>query len=425
MTTASSNDAGKRQRSWFGGGLKWPTHQMRASRDEDPSIARTPGGSVDEPEIRMFESELQAIARNADEWGHTETGGSLHGWLTGTGNPVVAVATPPGKNARHTSAQFQQDIDYWRKCDAQLLMDYGTVTTGRWHSHHFLSLSGPSGGDQATAASIMKKNPIPVFVELIVTFVGTGQSPGVVVHPYVYVKQSHTVQLVGSRLRILRGLSPIREAAMGSEILQGRDGYSWRFPLDRVRIDGHEAATSIVGTDDGDVPDELIRQIEELPGEVRDQTKVSLRPELTIVSLPLPNNRMVLTGYDRDGSVKPRHVYLHDGARSTNDISGRINPAQSALSLSQILSRARAFLCQSRSGSSSTPLAGGTGPDLLGRRDLREPEGESGVVSMGTASAGLKRTSSAAPVPSPQDDTKRRNEDTRASRTTFRRTRQC
>lgn len=134
--------------------------------------------------VLIYRSEIEAISHNTSKWGGTETGGHLYGAYTGSGTPIVMLATPPGPQAVHSSAGFTQDIDYFRRCSEIIYKRFGLCFIGRWHSHHFLGLHRPSMGDIASASSILAKNRIPTFVELITTM--NAPEGNVTINAYIY-----------------------------------------------------------------------------------------------------------------------------------------------------------------------------------------------------------------------------------------------
>jgi hypothetical protein len=127
--------------------------------------------------IMIYESEVEAISRQAALWEGTETGGHLHGGFTGTGDPVVRLATPPGPNARHSKYGFAQDFTYFKEADLFLVANHGASVVGRHHSHHELELFNPSSIDNSTHSSILGANNLRCFVEVIAT---TDNSKGTV-----------------------------------------------------------------------------------------------------------------------------------------------------------------------------------------------------------------------------------------------------
>lgn len=137
-----------------------------------------------EERILIHRSEIESIRCNTLEWGDTETGGHLYGAYTGSGTPIVMLATPPGPQAVHSTATFIQDINYFRRCSEKIYKRFGLCFIGRWHSHHVMGLRRPSMGDIASASSIMAKNCIPTFVELITTM--SPSKGNVTINAYIY-----------------------------------------------------------------------------------------------------------------------------------------------------------------------------------------------------------------------------------------------
>lgn len=159
-------------------------------RDSDPLGSKTlqcGSGSEELQEaepVLMHSSEIEVIRRITAEWGGTETGGHLYGAYTGSRTPIVMLATPPGPKATHSTATFFQDINYFRRCNEVIYKRFGLCFIGRWHSHSYLGLRRPSMGDIASASSIMAKNCVPTFVELITTI--SPSEGNVTINAYIY-----------------------------------------------------------------------------------------------------------------------------------------------------------------------------------------------------------------------------------------------
>lgn len=102
----------------------------------------------------IYASELNAIRQYVLEYPNLETGGSLYGWYSETGLPIIALATGPDRNAMHESTRFHADEQYSMEI-GQKVVNYGLQHVGEWHSHHTLGLAQPSGIDcRAMQASI-------------------------------------------------------------------------------------------------------------------------------------------------------------------------------------------------------------------------------------------------------------------------------
>ena len=118
----------------------------------------------------IWQSELEFMAGLAYRAGCIETGGEVYGLQTHGGRPVIMFATPPGPNAIHKFAFYQQDIEYFRKTNSLLLNQFGIQYLGNWHSHHVLAFQGPSYGDTRSLRSIASKNRYQRLCQFVLTF---------------------------------------------------------------------------------------------------------------------------------------------------------------------------------------------------------------------------------------------------------------
>ncbi len=123
---------------------------------------------------RIFRSELETMARHQASFAQLETGGELFGLWTHAGEPVIFVATGPGKNARHHGTSFYQDAEFLEACHHEA-HGHGLVHLGAWHSHHHIGLAQPSGGDLATARDALRSYGWPGFVMAIGNFPRHGE----------------------------------------------------------------------------------------------------------------------------------------------------------------------------------------------------------------------------------------------------------
>lgn len=94
----------------------------------------------------IYASELEAVREHVLRYPQLETGGSLFGWYSETGLPILALATGPGKRAMHGETRFHADEAYSFEL-GRAIADHGLQHIGEWHSHHRMALSHPSGID--------------------------------------------------------------------------------------------------------------------------------------------------------------------------------------------------------------------------------------------------------------------------------------
>lgn len=181
--------------------------------------------------IAIYESELQAIGFESSSW-DTETGGDLFGIWGDI--PVVYLATRVGPDAIRDKAHFRLDINYLIKLSGELQHDWGLRYFGDWHSHHRLGIEVPSNGDQVRIKSIALKNNFHDMAEFIVTFAASFINKNIYIHSYTYL-DFPSYNLVPTKLVILKGLSPVREALLAASLLpeQQLNLFS-SFSIDRI-----------------------------------------------------------------------------------------------------------------------------------------------------------------------------------------------
>ncbi len=119
---------------------------------------RSVGMSVPPTAAMMYESEMNAIRKYVLDYPNLETGGSMYGWYSETGLPIIALITGPGRNAMHHSVRFHADEEYSMEFGSAVV-DYGLQHIGEWHSHHKMGLNYPSDIDcQAMSNSLSTPN---------------------------------------------------------------------------------------------------------------------------------------------------------------------------------------------------------------------------------------------------------------------------
>lgn len=121
---------------------------------------------------------------------------------------MVQFATGPGKNVERTSAHFNQDVDYLKKCGSFLNSRYGLEHIGAWHSHHRMKLSEPSPGDVQTMRSALRGTG---FSRFIITICNIDPSDEVAVSGFLFSRENlNNYKLCN--WTILQGASPVRES---------------------------------------------------------------------------------------------------------------------------------------------------------------------------------------------------------------------
>ena len=131
-------------------------------------------GHISPPSAGMiYESEKKRICDYVMKYPNLETGGSMYGWYSESGLPIIALITGPGKNAMHHEVRFHADEAYSLEI-GNAIVGYGLQHLGEWHSHHKMDLNHPSGVDcDAMRTSLASRNSsIARFLRGIANLVG-------------------------------------------------------------------------------------------------------------------------------------------------------------------------------------------------------------------------------------------------------------
>jgi len=198
-----------------------------------------------------LESELRAIAAEASAWS-IETGGDLFGrWHD---IPTILLATKAGPNAQRNNAHFRLDVDYLRLLSETLASDWALRYFGDWHSHHRLGLSSPSGGDQKRIHSLASRNQFPGMAEIIVTLEDARNEPIVRIHPWAYDLSSGESGPHPLKVKVLPGISPIRQALLARRALPEQELFVWeKISMQRIRIGPDATSSALEPTSDVDL----------------------------------------------------------------------------------------------------------------------------------------------------------------------------
>ena len=193
--------------------------------------------------LLTWESELRAIASEASAWS-IETGGDLFGrWHD---IPTLFLATKAGPDAKRDHAHFRLDVDYLRRLSENLASDWVLRYFGDWHSHHRLGLSRPSGGDQKRIVTLAARNQFLGMLEIIVTLEEGRQEPVVRIHPWIYDLPSDDAEPYPLRIKVLSGISPVRQALLARRVLSEQELFAWeKISLNRIRIGTDSAAPTL------------------------------------------------------------------------------------------------------------------------------------------------------------------------------------
>lgn len=182
---------------------------------------------MSEATVYIFESEYKAIIAEAQRIPESETGGGLYGTFTHGSMPVVWLASGPGPQALGNKAHFQQDPDFTTYWEARLMENFAVQFLGGWHSHNFLAIIHPSGGDVSTVQSYAKRHERQTSIDIIVTHDQCGNNVyRTTPRPYFYPNAQYG-HWVNTKFQVLQGESPLRQLLRAEE-QKFSVGISWR-----------------------------------------------------------------------------------------------------------------------------------------------------------------------------------------------------
>lgn len=197
-----------------------------------------------------WESELRAMAAEAAAWS-IETGGDLFGRWHDV--PTMFLATKAGPSAQRNHAHFRLDVDYLRSISESLASDWALRYFGDWHSHHRLGLTRPSPGDQRRILGLAQRNQFSTMAEAIVTLEEARGEPTIRIHPWLYDLTGGESDPSPLQIKVLPGLSPIREALLTRRAMPDQELFAWeKVPLTRIRIGTDSAPPQLEPTRDVD-----------------------------------------------------------------------------------------------------------------------------------------------------------------------------
>lgn len=115
-----------------------------------------------------------------------ETGGDLFGLWQDEKTAVVQFVLGPGHGCARTAVSFYQDLEYLKEAGNYLTQTHGLCNIGQWHSHHRLSLTRPSAGDENTVWGHMPSLGLKRYVMFIATIRGYDAKLTVDLNPYLF-----------------------------------------------------------------------------------------------------------------------------------------------------------------------------------------------------------------------------------------------
>ena len=86
--------------------------------------------------VLIYREEAHRIAILTLQYPNIETGGSLFGYWTHSGSPIISFAGGPGHGSRHDKWSFCQNETYRLNLGTELYDKHGLQHVGEWNSHH-------------------------------------------------------------------------------------------------------------------------------------------------------------------------------------------------------------------------------------------------------------------------------------------------
>ena len=155
--------------------------------------------------VHINQGEMYQIQEWVSKHRNIETGGDLFGLWLDDHTAVVQFVLGPGKKCRRAETSFFQDVKYLQQAGSYLTDKHGLCNIGQWHSHHRLSLSKPSHGDENT---VWRNMPVLGLNRYIVFIANITNK--VTVNCFLFHYQGRKRSLTEGQFKYLDGNSPLR-----------------------------------------------------------------------------------------------------------------------------------------------------------------------------------------------------------------------
>jgi len=288
--------------------------------------------------LTIHESELRVIAGISALWAEfrLESGGDGYGLWTHGGRLVILLVTGPGPKAIHKPAHFTQDIDFFHRTSGLIALKLGIQWTKTYHSHHFMTMQGPSSYDVGQVQNVATRTNFARWCEIVTTCeracainrvrgmhrhnsLKTRNSLRIRVCAFLYTnpQRGEKVQIP---LRVLPGMSPFRLKALADKTLSPRDigEYASDFPMEQIIYEAFDFEEYYSAQATG-IPRGLVEQCMELPERVRSDLVFRVEQGIVVVTLPLPDGKAVDIGY-REKTPHQIHSMKFTGSDGLSDI---------------------------------------------------------------------------------------------------------
>ena len=155
--------------------------------------------------VYINKGEMYQIQEWVSKHQNIGTGGDLFGLWLDDHTAVVQFVLGPGKKCRRTTTSFFQDVEYLQQGGSYLTDKHGLCNIGQWHSHHRLSLSKPSHGDENTVWGNMPVLGLNRYILFIANITNK-----VTVNCFLFHCRGRKRSLTKGQFNYLDGNSPLR-----------------------------------------------------------------------------------------------------------------------------------------------------------------------------------------------------------------------
>lgn len=289
-----------------------------------------------EVRVQIYESEYRAIVAEAQRLPETETGGDLYGTFTHGSNPIIWLASGPGPHVRHEHTHFEQDSTFTTYWESRLTQEFGLQYIGSWHSHHFLGLEEPSGGDVGAAQLYARQHNRHITLEIIVNHRHTGTKRGeqpfnTTLRPYFYpnAQNAQMERFILATFVPLAGVSPIRQRLGANElatfnIVNWQRASGFQLPSAPVPQNAQSQITQSVHVDDAIImPDLLGNELQSIADEIQD-FNITVTGNAFLVSVTLQNSCILALVIQQQPDLRIVQVNLIDTSRDINENISRV-----------------------------------------------------------------------------------------------------
>lgn len=175
-------------------------------------------------QLYIYKSELNKIKNWVLQYKNIGTGGDLFGLWIDAHTAVVRFALGPGEKSRRSETSFFQDVHYLAAAGGYLTEKHGLCNIGQWLSHHQLSSSRPSLGDEYRVWANMRGLNVNRYIVCIANILRERNSYKTTLNCFLFEMEDNGEELpiLHGKFVNLDGESPVnKEPEIAQVIAQG------------------------------------------------------------------------------------------------------------------------------------------------------------------------------------------------------------